>query len=484
MSVSTEPVVVTRSGRVRGRSEGKVSAFLGIPYAAPPTGSRRWAAPEPAEPWSGTRDALAFGPAAPQHDGPIGLWAHGPAGRTDEDCLSLNVWTPGGEGDRKPVMVWLHGGGWAVGLSGSALYGGAALAAAADAVVITINYRLGTLGWLNHPSLGANWGLLDMAAALRWVRDNAVAFGGDPDAVTLWGQSAGAGSVLHLLCSPLGEGLFSRAIVQSPPLGEVTVPRELGTAWAEALSARVGGGGSGGGGSGGGGSGDGGSGGFDVSALRGASAEAILDCHEALLGDPRFRGTRGGAMPVVDASTLPADPRAVPETRLQIPVLIGTTVDEATFLFRAAGRVLEPEDGQLVAIVAGLPDVSSRDQAEAEIATERARDGGADNNAVLCRLATRHLFVEPVTEWADARARAGGEVHRYSVAFTGPDPSLGATHTIDVSLVFGTFGTEIGTGVSGGGARAAPVSAGMICAWREFVHGRRPWEPGVIKQFG
>lgn len=470
MSVSTEPVAVTTSGRVRGRSEGKVSAFLGIPYAAPPTGARRWAAPEPAEPWSDIRDALDFGPAAPQLEGPIGLWAHGPSGITDEDCLSLNVWTPAGEGADKPVMVWLHGGGWVAGLSGSTLYDGAALAAAADAVVVTLNYRLGSLGWLNHPSLGANWGLLDMAAAFRWMRENAQAFGGDPDAVTAWGQSAGAGSVLHLLASPLGEGLFSRAIVQSPPLGEVTVPRELGTAWAEALSAQVGGASS--------------STGPDVDALRNVSADAILEAHEALLGEPRFRGTRGGAMPVVDPATLPADPRAVPAARLEIPVLIGTTVDEATFLFRAAGRELHPDDDQLAAIVAHLPDVEGVQDAQGLIAAERSSGAGADNNAVLCRLATRQLFVGPTTEWAQARAAAGGEVLRYNVSFTGPDPGLGATHTIEVSLVFGTFGTEIGTRVSGGGTRAAPVSAGMIRAWREFVHGGTPWEPSSVKQFG
>ncbi len=466
--MSRDPVAVTTSGRVRGRREGTLTAYLGIPYAAPPTGSRRWADPEPPEPWSGTRDALAFGLAAPQVDRPIGLWSHGPAGPIGEDCLSLNVWTTASAGAGKPVMVWLHGGGWAVGLSGSPLYDGAALAAASDAVVVTINYRLGSLGWLNHPSLGANWGLQDMAAALRWVRDNAVAFGGDPDAVTLWGQSAGAGSVLHLLSSPLGEGLFSRAIVQSPPLGEVTVPRELGRAWAEALSLRLGGS----------------ERPLDLGAMRAASAPTIVECHEALLAEPDFRGTRGGAMPVVDPATLPSDPRAVPDSRLEIPVLIGTTVDEATFLFRAGGRELQPDDGQLRAIVAHLPDVLGAEEAEAEIAQERAREGGADNNEVLCRLATRHLFVEPVAEWAAARARAGGEVLRYSVAFGSQDPRLGATHTIDVSLVFGTFGTEIGTRVSGGGRRAAPVSAGMISAWREFVHGRRPWEPGAVKQFG
>ena len=135
-----DPVVATIAGSVRGVDLGEVTAYLGIPYAAPPVGERRWTAPAPVDPWSGVREALAFGPAPPQPERPIGLWSHGPTGVTDEDCLSLNIWTPGGSG--KPVLVWLHGGGWAVGLSGSPVFDGATVAAAADAVVVTINSAL------------------------------------------------------------------------------------------------------------------------------------------------------------------------------------------------------------------------------------------------------------------------------------------------------------------------------------------------------
>ncbi len=457
-----DPVVTTIAGSVRGVDLGEVTAYLGIPYAAPPVGERRWTAPAPVDPWSGVREALAFGPAPPQPERPIGLWSHGPTGVTDEDCLSLNVWTPGGSG--KPVLVWLHGGGWAVGLSGSPVFDGATVAAAADAVVVTINYRLGSLGWLNHSSLGANWGLQDMASAFAWVRANAAAFGGDPDAITAWGQSAGAGSVLHLLCSPLGDGLFARAIAQSPPLGEVTVPRERGEAWAEALSAQVR------------------DGPFDVESLRDLPARMIVDFHEALLATAEFRGTRGGAMPVEDPATLPADPRKVPDSRIGIPVMIGTTADEATFLFRAAGRGLEPDEARLQAMVSHLPDVTGSEQAAVEIEQERAR-GAGDNSAVLCRLTTHHLFLLPVVEWTAARRRAGGEVLEYRVQYGSPEPGLGATHTIDVPLVFGTYGTEIGARVTGGGERAKAASDQMIRAVREFAHGRAPWDPEMVNQF-
>jgi para-nitrobenzyl esterase len=454
--------VQSTAGRVRGRALGQVNAYLGIPYAAPPVGVRRFAAPAPAAPWSGVLDATAFGPVAPQPDRPIGHWSHGPTPAAAEDCLSLNVWAPERRSDApRPVLVWLHGGGWALGFSASPVLDGAHLALAADAVLVTLNYRLGSLGWLNHPDLGANWGMLDQALALVWVRDNIERFGGDPAAVTLAGQSAGAGSALHLLSSPLGNGLFTRVIAQSPPLGELTVPRERGSAWAQALSDALGG-----------------SGPLDLGGLRAAAPERIVEAHEALLAVPEFRGTRGGAMPVADAATLPADPRSVPAARPQIPVVIGTAADEATFLFCAAGRRLELGPERLRAMVAHLPDVGDPEAAQLAIDAERQRDGElADAESVLCRLATQRLFAGPVQEWAARRRTAGGEVFRYRIDHRGPDPRLGATHTIDVPLVFGTHEHEIGARAAGSGASAQAVSDAMIGAWRAFVHGRAPWDP-------
>ena len=449
-------------GRLRGRGLGQVNAYLGIPYAAPPVGVRRFAAPEPAAPWSGVLDATAFGPVAPQPDRPIGHWSHGPTPAAGEDCLSLNVWAPARGSDApRPVLVWLHGGGWALGFSASPVLDGAHLARAADAVVVTLNYRLGSLGWLNHPDLGANWGMLDQALALRWVRDNAERFGGDPEAVTLAGQSAGAGSALHLLSSPLGDGLFARVIAQSPPLGELTVARERGTAWAHALTAELGGGAA-----------------LDMQTLRQAETQRIVDAHEALLATAQFRGTRGGAMPVVDAATLPADPRSLPAAAPHIPVVVGTAADEATFLFCAAGRQLELGPERLRAIVAHLPDVGGPQAAQLAIDAEQRRDRQpADDESVLCRLATQRLFAGPVQEWAARRRAAGGEVFRYRIDHRGPDPRLGATHTIDVPLVFGTHEHEIGARAAGSGPSAQAVSEAMIGAWRAFVHGRAPWDP-------
>jgi para-nitrobenzyl esterase len=466
--MSDRLVIQTIAGRVRGRSLGSVTAHLGIPYAAAPVGELRWAPPQPRAPWPAVRDATALGPAAPQPERPIGQWSHGDTPLTDEDCLSVNVWAPAGAQSRPhPVLVWLHGGGWALGFSGSPAFDGAHLAAAAGVVVVTLNYRLGSIGWLNHPDLGANWGLRDQAMALAWVHDNIDQFGGDPTAVTISGQSAGAGSALHLLASPCGEGLFSRLIAQSPPMGELTIPAERGRAWALALSSRFGGVDR-----------------LDMTALRTIGAVEIVRAHEDLLAADAFRGTRGGAMPVCDDATLPVDPRAVPSARPDVPVLIGTTVDEATFLFRAAGRILDPDDRQLAAMIAHLPDVDGEARAVELIADERATGSELANIDVLCRLATRQLFRGPVQEWARRRAAAGAEVLTYSVEHRSPDAALGATHTIDVPLLFGTYGGEVGRRVAGDGEPSRSVSQAMMAAWREFLHGRTPWDPDQVYVFG
>ncbi|MBS1843695.1 MAG: carboxylesterase/lipase family protein [Actinobacteria bacterium] len=445
------------SGAVTGARVGEVDRFLGIPYAAAPTGTRRWAPPEPVPAWDGELDATSPGPAPPQPERPINEWFHGPLVATDEaGGLSLNVFAPRGEGSR-PVLVWLHGGGWAVGWSTAPIFDGAALAAALDAVVVTVNYRLGSLGWLHHPELGApggDWGFLDQALALRWVRDSIAPFGGDPTRVTLAGQSAGAGSVLHLLTSPAGEGLFARALALSPPLGEAVVPAALGVEWAEALGERL-------------------VGGLDLDAMRAIPADTVVAAHEELLTDPRFRGTRGGAMPIVLPGAIEHDPFDAATIRPEIPLLIGHTADEATFLFRAAGRWLDPDERLLTGIVSHQRGV---DDPAATIAAYRAANPEADGNELLCRIVTDKLFAEPVADYAAARAAAGAEVYRLRIDHIGPDERLGATHAIDVPLLFGTYArVPNARAVSGDGPAAVAASAALQEACRAFVHGEPPW---------
>lgn len=215
------PLIQTVQGQLMGVVQDDIHLWRGIPYAAPPTGKWRWRAPQPVTPWSGIRDANTFSSASWQDIEYCKELGGGDPGAFSEDCLYLNVWSPAERHQPLPVMVWLHGGGYTIGAGSLPPYDGVALAKR-NVVVVTVNYRLGHLGFFAHPALEGeegealnNFALLDQIAALRWVQENIAAFGGDPQNVTLFGESAGARSVLSLLASPRGKGLFHKAIVQS-----------------------------------------------------------------------------------------------------------------------------------------------------------------------------------------------------------------------------------------------------------------------------
>ena len=244
-------IVETRYGKVQGSEQGSISVWKGIPFAQPPTGLRRFRAPQPLEPWMGVREATAFGPMAPQVPEIMG----GIAGGADraaklppmsEDCLSLNIWSPDADQERRPVMVWIHGGAFTLGSASDPWYDGTSFAVTHHIVVVTLNYRLGILGFVSLKDLAGedaaytgNCGLLDQIAALEWVRENIAAFGGDPDQVTVMGESAGAISIGTLLGMPAAHGLFQRAVLQSGAGSDMTT-RSRATKVAQALLAKLG----------------------------------------------------------------------------------------------------------------------------------------------------------------------------------------------------------------------------------------------------
>jgi para-nitrobenzyl esterase len=390
------------TGRVRGRDE---STFLGIPYAAAPLGPLRWAPPAPVEPWAGERDAIAFGPPAPQPVRPITRFAWGDLPPGDEDCLYLNVWRPRSGDGPWPVLVFVIGGGFTTGWTGSGVDDGALLAQAAQAVVVTFSYRLGSLGW----AFG-NWGLRDAVAVLEWVQREIGAFGGDPARVTLGGQSAGAACVADLLTA--GCGLFAQAILHSPPLPEGAQPAERRARWDA-----------------------------DLDVDRSTPAADVVARHEALLGEEAWRRTRGAALPTLDDELIPASPLDAPQARIDVPVLVGTMRDEATFLLRTGGR---------------------------EASDEQVRELG------------NHLFIEPTRRWAGERAAAGGRVHLFRIDHPSPDPRLGALHTIDVPLLFGTFvNSDVARHYVADDERTRAVSARMQHEWARFLHGEElDWPAG------
>ncbi|KCZ59341.1 carboxylesterase/lipase family protein [Hyphomonas chukchiensis] len=220
--VAADPTVDLRQGQLVGVREGDLEVFRGIPYAGAPIGDLRWKAPSPPPDWSGVLDATAFGPSCIQPPVPERSLYYDPPHQTSEDCLTLNIWTQS-RSAKTPVVVWIHGGSLRIGGSAQSMYDGSEFAGR-GVVFVSLNYRLGALGWLAHPELNAespdgisgNYGLLDEVAALEWVRDNISAFGGDPANVTVMGESAGALSLTYLLTSPKAEGLFQKAIIESP----------------------------------------------------------------------------------------------------------------------------------------------------------------------------------------------------------------------------------------------------------------------------
>lgn len=343
MNTPTSPIapltVTTDKGSVEGVVESGVTTFKGIPYAAPPVGDLRWREPQPPDAWEGIRKADDFGPSCIQPSESMAETNAGGAGPQSEDCLTINVWTPGADPNANhPVMVWIYGGAFVIGTSSLPAYSGVPLAQK-GAVVVSFNYRLGQLGFFAHPALEAerpngpmNFGLLDQIAALRWVQQNIAAFGGDPNNVTIFGESAGAQSVLYLMASPLARGLFSKAIAQSSyGLPEFTRTQAI------SLGVKI----------------------ADGVGLSGASA--TLDELRAVPASefPPLTQARLSTAPVaiVGDDVLPARILDTFEKgdEAPVPLIIGANSDEATV---ATAFGLDP--AKLVENVRGLPNVALR----------------------------------------------------------------------------------------------------------------------------
>ena len=415
-------VVKTDKGSVQGTLLGDTRAFLGIPYAAPPVGPLRWKSPQPAAAWTETRDATKKGVFCPQK----GSLGNMPMTGTSEDCLTVNVWTPAASAPSTPVLVWIHGGGFVSGSGAAGTYDGAQLSAATGAVVITMNYRLGPLGWLAHSALTAEdpaypssgmYGFEDQRAALAWVKANAAAFGGDPGNVTLFGESAGGiATCLHLF-SPKSEGLFHRAIVQS---GACTL-RGSTQQIAEAQGNDF------------------------ATALGCTDATKTLEClrgktpDEALLALPGKVGEIGpdGAawVPVIDHVNIDDQPSALLAAGkfTKMPVILGSNRDEGVIFFSLGLSVTSETDytalmdgifgGNGAAIVAKYP-ASAYGGSLTQAASTAVGDG---------------FFSCPARRTARGLAAGGASVYFYH--FTNAPKTLlgdlGSFHSAEVPFIFG-----------------------------------------------
>ncbi|MET8977066.1 carboxylesterase family protein [Streptomyces sp. NPDC004539] len=433
--------VRTTAGTVRGHRENGLAVFRGVPYARPPVGELRFAAPQPPRPWDGVRDALAFGPPVPQ-EGP---------GDGGDDWLTVNVWTPEPAG-RLPVMVWLYGGAYKFGDTSDPGYDAGRLAREGGVVVVTLNYRVGVEGFALIEGAPANRGLLDQVAALEWVRDNIGAFGGDPGRVTLFGQSAGAGSIAALMTMPRARGLFRRAVAQSVPGGFFAVPlaRDIAHALAATLGlrptvadlARV-----------------------DPRRLPEAGTRLRMRDHLARWGPTALTTTPYA--PVVDGDVLPCAPweGLAAGVASDVELVVGHNRDEfRLFLLTGGllGRVDEAMAEEALAYFGPGPDYHL---AHPDASPERLYE----------LVQSDRFFRMPSLHLAEAHTAGGGRAHLYDLTW-----STGACHALDVPLTFGVYDGPLAHLLIGPAPtpEAEALSTHLRHAWTTFAATGTPgWPP-------
>jgi para-nitrobenzyl esterase len=455
--MTDEPEVRCTAGTVRGRVEDGLAVFRGIPFAAPPVGDARFAAPRPPARWDGVREAFAFGPIAPQDlagfrppGGPV------PPPAASYDWLTVNVWTPDPDpAARRPVMVWIHGGAYKLGTSAQPGYDARRIARDGDLVVVTCNYRLGIEGFAAIAGAPHNRALLDQVAALEWVRDNIIGFGGDPGQVTVFGESAGGGSVAALLAMPAAAGLFHRAIAQSVP-GTFLSP-ELAADVTAAIAAERG--------------------------LRPTVADlSTVEPHELVLAGEAMAATarrhvdRWGLLaeqddtafaPVVDGEILPVTPwQALTNgAGRDIPLITGHNREECRLFMGMFGRLgtITDEDAAWALRVFGPGQDAAR-------AYRRAfPDASAEQ--LYERVQSDWLFRMPTLRLAQAQAAGGGRAHLYELTWPAPAGQFGACHGLDLPLLFGTTDADLGPLLLGAEPPAETHALGTYIrtAWTTFA---------------
>jgi para-nitrobenzyl esterase len=469
----TGATVDTTAGKVRGAMQGKVHAFKGVPYGDSTAPPNRFMPPRKPKPWTGVRDTMQLGHRSPQllsdfHGFvPPEVEAMDRDETMGEDCLMLNVWTPGvGAAAKRPVMVWLHGGGYTSGSGGFICYDGAELAGKHDVVVVTVNHRLTVFGYLYIAGVAgekyasaSNVGQLDCVAALEWVRDNIAAFGGDPKNVTLFGQSGGGGKVSTLMAMPAAKGLFHRAIVQSGAALKGQ-SKEAGTKLAEQFLQRLS------------------ITSKDLDKLQTLPMEQVLEAARGGKAGPPINGS-----PVVDGHSLPADPfdPTAPAQSADIPLLIGTTETEVTFF---PGMPLDPiDDAKFHALVKEqILRKASDAQVDQVIAAYRNGRPKDSNTDLFLIMSSDAGFRAGVLTEADRKAQqAKAAVYQYYFTWRSPvrDGKLRSYHTLEIPFVFDNV--DNCQSMTGKGQDRFALADRMAKAWVAFARTGNPNHAGLPK---
>jgi para-nitrobenzyl esterase len=459
-------IVETRYGKVQGYEQDAISVWKGIPFARPPTEARRFRAPQPPGLWTGVREATTFSPMAPQVPemgtnmvGEMGADRAVEMRPMSEDCLYLNIWSPAADHERRPVLVYIHGGAFTLGSASDPWYDGTSFAANHNIVVVSLNYRLGILGFVSLRDLAgaeagytANCGLLDQIAALRWVRENIAAFGGDPDNVTVMGESAGAMSIGALLGMPAAQGLFQRAILQSGAAGDLPA-RPQATRVAQALLAKLG--------------------------LQTSRLSALADVPlEALLKiQPELGREFGGVQalsPVIDGETLPQHPlaRIAQGSAADVAILIGTNRDEwRLFAMMSGGPKVDEEQLKQIFGDRAKPALATYIEARADKSPELA---WIDIMGDL-------IFRMPAIRLAEEQVRQGAPVWMYRFDWKSPafGGVLGAAHAMDIPFVFNTLDVGLSRMFTGDSPNRQKLSDLMHASWAAFIRSGNPVITGL-----
>ncbi|WP_427184180.1 carboxylesterase/lipase family protein [Bordetella bronchialis] len=457
------PEVATRAGTLRGRVENGIAVFRGIPYAAPPVGELRFEPPRDHAGWSGVRDALQDGPIAPQGRSRLAHVMGDFERPQSEDCLTLNLWTPRADGRGRPVMVWLHGGAYSSGAGSLPWYAGDRFAANGDVVFVSVNYRLGALGFLYLPGVSeGNMGLLDQMQALRWIRDNISAFGGDPGNVTVVGQSAGGGSIAAMMTMPAAKGLFHRAILQSPGMGRpsrgAAEAAELGARYAHFAGVEPG----------------------DERALKQAPVAKLLAAQGELA-----RSLQGFAVLSLPFSPV-RDGRIIEGNiveRLQggagagVDVMVGTTREEMAAFHCVDQAVLNADEAaarQVFERICG-PDYPAYYD---EFRRLRAVPSPA---AMLGDLTTDQVFRMGSLRLAEGQAKAGRPAYVYQFDWQSPVVGFKSCHCLDIPFVFNNRDNWRDSPMLQGADEAEfqGVAHAMHYAWIAFARGGDPNHDGL-----